>query len=86
VAARSGPFPEMKFFTGAEQACAGALLTGQVEREGGLVVPVLEMIDARLAADATRRCGTPFAEAADADIEQELPVAGEHWAWGDPHG
>ncbi len=21
-----------------------------------------------------------------ADIEQELPVAGEHWPWGDPHG
>jgi hypothetical protein len=43
VAARIGPFPaEMKFFTAAEQACAGALLnllTGQDGREGGLAVP-----------------------------------------------
>jgi Gluconate 2-dehydrogenase subunit 3 len=56
VAARSGPFPELKFFTPAEQACAAALLnllTGQDEPEEGLGVPVLELIDARLAAGET---------------------------------
>jgi len=56
VAARSGPFGELKFFTPAEQACAAALLnllTGQDEPEEGLGVPVLELIDARLAAGET---------------------------------
>ncbi len=56
VTARTAPPAEMKFFTEAEQACAGALLnllTGQDEHAGGLAVPVLEMIDARLAAGET---------------------------------
>ena len=54
VTARIGQPPAARFFTDAEQACAGALLdqlTGQ--REEPLGVPVLEMIDARLAAGET---------------------------------
>jgi hypothetical protein len=56
VTARVGPPAEVKFFTVAEQACAAALLdllTGQNETDGQLAVPVLEMIDARLAAGET---------------------------------
>jgi hypothetical protein len=46
----------VKFFTGSEEPCARALLnllTGQDGPDGGLAVPVLEMIDARLAAGET---------------------------------
>ena len=53
VASRSGPPPEIKFFTAAERACASALLdhlTGQFREPR---VPVLQMIDARLAAGET---------------------------------
>jgi hypothetical protein len=56
VAARAGPPPVMKFFTGPEEACARALLnllTGQDEQEDEPAVPVLEMIDARLEAGET---------------------------------
>jgi Gluconate 2-dehydrogenase subunit 3 len=55
VLARVAPPPAVKFFTGAEEACARALLnllTGQ-EEDGDLAVPVLEMVDARLAAGET---------------------------------
>lgn len=54
VTARTGPPPEPQFFTDTEQACAAALLdhlTGQCDED--LAVPVLEMIDARLAAGET---------------------------------
>ena len=54
VLARAAAPPAVKFFTGAEEACARALLnllTGQ--DEGDLAVPVLEMVDARLAAGET---------------------------------
>ena len=94
VLSRSGPPPEIKFFTTAERACASALLdhlTGQFREPR---VPVLQIIDARLAAgetdgwryddmpedgqawrdtlsyldaDAKARCGSSFAEAAEAD-------------------
>ena len=50
---RTGPLPALKFFTAAEEACAAALLdqlTGQNEEPR---VPVLQMIDARLAAGET---------------------------------
>ena len=54
VLSRSGPPPEIKFFTTAERACASALLdhlTGQFREPR---VPVLqELIDARLAAGET---------------------------------
>ena len=53
VASRSAPPPEIKFFTTAERACASALLdhlTGQFREPR---VPVLQMIDARLAAGET---------------------------------
>jgi hypothetical protein len=54
VTGRLGPLPVTKFFTAAEEACARillTLLTGQDEAD--LAVPVLEMIDARLAAGET---------------------------------
>jgi hypothetical protein len=53
VLARIGPPPALKFFTAAQEACAAALLdqiTGQNEEPR---VPVLQMIDARLAAEET---------------------------------
>jgi Gluconate 2-dehydrogenase subunit 3 len=53
VLARTGPPGVVKFFTAAEEACAAALLdqvTGQHEEPR---VPVLQMIDARLAAGET---------------------------------
>jgi len=55
VIARAGTPPAPKFFTGPEEACARALLnllTGQDEHDE-LAVPVLEMVDARLAAAET---------------------------------
>ena len=54
VTARTGPPPQPRFFTDAEQASAAALLnqlTGQCDEPLG--VPVLEMVDARLAAGET---------------------------------
>jgi Gluconate 2-dehydrogenase subunit 3 len=53
VMARVEAPPAVKFFTGPQEACARALLnllTGQDEQDGALAVPVLEMVDARLAA------------------------------------
>ena len=53
VLGRTGPPPALKFFTAAEEACAAALLdqlTGQNEEPR---IPVLQMIDARLAAGET---------------------------------
>jgi hypothetical protein len=52
VTARTGPPAAVKFFTGPEEPCARALLnllTGQ----DGSTVPVLEMVDSRLAAGET---------------------------------
>jgi hypothetical protein len=93
VLARTGPPAAVKFFTEPEESCARALLnllTGQDEP----TVPVMEMVDSRLAAgetdgwryadmpedgqawrdtlayldgDAAERCGTPFADAPQAD-------------------
>ena len=54
VMARTGPPPAVTFFSGAEEACARALLnllTGQ--DNGELAIPLLEMVDARLAAGET---------------------------------
>jgi hypothetical protein len=54
VTSRIGAFPDRRFFTDTEQACAAALLdqlTGQCDEPLG--VPVLEMVDARLAAGET---------------------------------
>ncbi|HLK78066.1 MAG TPA: gluconate 2-dehydrogenase subunit 3 family protein [Streptosporangiaceae bacterium] len=56
ILARVAPPTAVKFFTGAEESCARALLnllTGQDDPDGDLAVPVLEMIDARLAAGET---------------------------------
>jgi hypothetical protein len=54
VAARTRPLPAPKYFTDTELVCAAALLdqlTGQCDEPAG--VPVLEMVDARLAAGET---------------------------------
>ena len=54
ITARTGPPPRPRFFTEAEQASAAVLLdqlTGQCDEPAG--VPVLEMVDARLAAGET---------------------------------
>ena len=86
IAARTAPPPATTFFTAAERACAAALidhLTGQYREPR---VPVLQLIEVRLAAgetpgdgpawrdtlsyldaDARARCGTAFAEAAEAE-------------------
>ena len=55
ILARVEPLPELKFFTPAEGTCATALvdlITAQRDRP---LVPVLQMIDARLAAHSSRR-------------------------------
>jgi Gluconate 2-dehydrogenase subunit 3 len=54
ITARTGPPPRPRFFTDTERASAAALLnqiTGQCDEPLG--VPVLEMVDARLAAGET---------------------------------
>jgi hypothetical protein len=54
VTARTGPYSDPRFFNDTEQACAAALLdqlTGQCDDDLG--VPVLAMVDARLAAGET---------------------------------
>ena len=56
VTARTGPPPAVKFFTGPQEPCARALLnllTGQDGSDGEPAVPVLEMVDSRLAAGET---------------------------------
>ena len=56
VTARVDPPPVPKFFSGPAEACARALLnllTGQHEQDDELTVPVLELVDARLAAGET---------------------------------
>lgn len=56
VLARTDTPTAVKFFTEAEESCARALLnllTGQDEPEDELAVPVLEMVDSRLAAGET---------------------------------
>jgi hypothetical protein len=56
VESRTGPPPAVTFFTPEEEACAAALLTlllDLTEQAGGPEVPVLNMIDARLAAGET---------------------------------
>ena len=112
VASRCGPPPELKFFTEAERSCASALLDHLTGQFGEPRVPVLQMIDARLAAgetdgwryddmpedgqawrdtlsyldaDAKARCGTTFAEAAEADRHQ-LIQAVQDQASGSWHG
>jgi hypothetical protein len=53
VAARCDPPGELKFFTPDEQACAAALLDHLTGQRDERLVPVLEMVDARLAAGET---------------------------------
>jgi Gluconate 2-dehydrogenase subunit 3 len=69
ITARTGPQPPPRFFTAAEQASAAALLnqlTGQDDEPLG--VPVMEMVDARLAAGETD--GWHYAD---------LPEDGQAW-------
>jgi Gluconate 2-dehydrogenase subunit 3 len=113
VLARTGPPGAVKFFTEPEESCARALLnllTGQDEPDDELAVPVLEMVDSRLAAgqtdgwryadmpedgqawrdtlayldgDAHQRCGTSFADAAEADqvalVQAVQDLKSAHW-------
>jgi Gluconate 2-dehydrogenase subunit 3 len=56
VLARTATPAAVKFFTESEESCARALLnllTGQDGHDGGVAVPVLEMVDSRLAAGET---------------------------------
>jgi hypothetical protein len=53
VTARTGPPPAVKFFTGPEERCARALLNLLTGQHGEPTVPVLEMVDSRLAAGET---------------------------------
>jgi hypothetical protein len=53
VTARTGPPPAVKFFTGPEESCARALLNLLTGQDGEPAVPVLEMVDSRLAAGET---------------------------------
>jgi hypothetical protein len=53
VRSRTGPPPAIKFFTPAEEACATALLDLLLDQRDDPGVPVLAMIDARLAAGET---------------------------------
>jgi len=65
---RTAPAPVLKFFTAAEEACAAALLdqiTGQPQEPR---VPVLQMIDARLAAGET-----------DGWRYEDMPEDGQAW-------
>jgi hypothetical protein len=53
VTARCEPPSAMRFFSAAEQACAAALLDQVTGQCGARMVPVLQMVDARLAAGET---------------------------------
>jgi hypothetical protein len=53
VRARTGPFPALTFFTGPSASCARALLDLLTGQGDSPVVPVLEMVDSRLAAGET---------------------------------
>jgi hypothetical protein len=53
VRSRTGPPPDPRFFTPDEQACAAALLGLLLDQRDEPRVPVLQMIDARLAAGET---------------------------------
>jgi hypothetical protein len=53
VLARAAAPPAVKFFTAAEEACARVLLNLLTGQDGDLVIPVLEMVDSRLAAGET---------------------------------
>ena len=53
VTSRIGPQPPVTFFTAAESACAAALLDLLTGQEDDQEVPVLQMVDARLAEGET---------------------------------
>jgi hypothetical protein len=53
VTARCDPAGELKFFTADEEACAAALLDHLTDQRREPLVPVLAMVDARLAAGET---------------------------------
>lgn len=53
VSSRLGPHDPVTFFTGAEEACARVLLNLLTGQEDEPLMPILEMVDARLAAGET---------------------------------
>jgi Gluconate 2-dehydrogenase subunit 3 len=68
VLARVGPPPPIRFFTPAQEAIARPLLDLLLDQQGEPKVPVLEMIDSRLAENSTD--GWRYAD---------LPEDGEAW-------
>jgi len=112
VTSRMGPPPPVTFFTAAESACAATLLDLLTGQEDDQEIPVLNMVDARLAAgetdgwryadmpedgqawrdtlayldaDAAKRSGTAFADAARSD-QLALIQAVQDRQSGDWHG
>jgi hypothetical protein len=53
VQSRLGPLPGVRFFAPAEEACARALFDQLLDQRGDPRVPVVELVDARLAEDQT---------------------------------
>ena len=68
VSSRLGPQGPVTFFTGAEEACARVLLNLLTGQEDEPLMPILEMVDARLAAGETD--GWRYAD---------MPEDGEAW-------
>ncbi len=68
VRSRCGPPPEITFLDPAERACASALLDDLTGQPGEPRVPVLEMVDARLAAGQT-----------DGWRYEDMPEDGQAW-------
>jgi hypothetical protein len=68
VTARTGPFAALKFFTGPEVPGARALLNLLTGQQGEPAVPVLEMVDSRLAAGET-----------DGWRYEDMPEDGQAW-------
>jgi hypothetical protein len=68
VTGRLAARPEMKFFDPGETLCAGTLLNLLTGQQDGAAIPVLEMVDARLAAGET-----------DGWRYQDMPEDGQAW-------
>ena len=68
VLARIGRSPDLRFFTVAEEACAGALFDHLLAQWGDEKVPVLQWVDARLAENQT-----------DGWRYEDMPEDGEAW-------
>ena len=79
VTSRLAAPPPLAFFHPAEQDCAGALLNLLAGQEDEPGIPVLEMVDARLAAGQTD--GWRYADMPAASWPAWC-AAGRPWTWG----